>query len=64
MNRGASRPYTDPRATASVVVAMLEGAVMLSRLYDGPAHMRRAVNYLKRHLGSLTRPRLTERCGT
>lgn len=50
---GELPPETDPRATASVVVAALEGAVMLSRLHDDPAHMRRAVEHLKRHLKSL-----------
>jgi AcrR family transcriptional regulator len=44
---------TDPRSVASVVVATLEGAVMLSRLYDDPDHMRRAVDHLKDHLSSL-----------
>ena len=44
---------TDPRATASVVVATLEGALMLSKLHDDPAHMHRAVDHLKEHLGSL-----------
>ncbi len=43
----------DPRETASVVVATLEGALMLSRLHGDPDHMRRAVDHLKRHLGSL-----------
>ena len=45
----------DPRKTASVVVATLEGALMLSKLCDDPAHMRRAVDHLKGHLGSLAR---------
>jgi hypothetical protein len=36
-----------------VVVATLEGAVMLSRLYDDPAHMRRAMGHLKDHLKSV-----------
>ena len=46
-------PGTDPRATASVVVATLEGALMLSKLYDDPTHMSRAVEHLKEHLKSL-----------
>lgn len=50
---GELSPETDPRATASVVVATLEGAVMLSRLHDDPAHMRRAVEHLKGHMRSL-----------
>ncbi|HEX6710587.1 MAG TPA: TetR/AcrR family transcriptional regulator [Rubrobacter sp.] len=45
----------DPRSVASVVVATLEGAVMLSRLYDDPEHMRRVVGHLKDHLSSLAR---------
>jgi hypothetical protein len=45
----------DPRAVASVVVATLEGAVILSRLHDDPAHMRRAVEHLKDYLRSLAR---------
>jgi len=47
------RPGTDARETASVVVATLEGAVMLSRLYDDPAYMKRSVGHLKEHLRSL-----------
>jgi hypothetical protein len=50
---GELLPATDPRSVASVVVATLEGAVMLSRLYDDPDHMRRAVGHLKDHLSSL-----------
>ena len=50
---GELSPDADPRETASVVVATLEGALMLSRLHDDPAHMRRAVHHLRRHLGSL-----------
>lgn len=45
----------DPRAVASVVVATLEGAVVLSRLLDDPAHMERAVGHLKEYLRSLAR---------
>ena len=52
---GEISPEADPRAVASVVVATLEGAVMLSRLHDDPAHMRRVVGHLKDHLRSLSR---------
>lgn len=51
--RGELRPETDPRTVASVVVAALEGAPVLSKLYDDPEHMRRAVDHLKAYLGSL-----------
>ena len=44
---------TDPRETASVVVATLEGALMLSKLHDDRVHMQRAVGHVKAHLRSL-----------
>ncbi len=53
VRNGELRPGTNPRETASVVVATLEGAVMLSRLYDDPAYMKRSVDHLKEHLRSL-----------
>ena len=53
VRNGELRPGTDARETASVVVATLEGAVMLSRLYDDPAYMNRSVGHLKEHLRSL-----------
>ena len=58
---GEMRPDTNPRETASVVVATLEGAIMLGRLCDDPAHMTRAVDHLKEHLRSLAPA--TERSG-
>ena len=53
VRKGELAPDTDPRSVASVVAATLEGAVMLSRLLEDPAHMQRAVEHLKGHLGSL-----------
>jgi TetR/AcrR family transcriptional regulator, transcriptional repressor for nem operon len=50
---GELSPQADPRSVASVVVATLEGAVMLTRLHDDPAHMQRAVRHLKDRLRSL-----------
>lgn len=50
---GELRPDADPREIASVVVATLEGAVMLGRLCDDTAHMERAVDHLKGYLKSL-----------
>ena len=46
-------PDADPRATASVVVATLEGALMLAKLCDDGAHMRRAMEHIEEHLSSL-----------
>lgn len=47
---GELRGDTDPRETASVVVATLEGALMLSKLHDDGTHMQRAVDHVKAHL--------------
>ncbi len=52
---GELRSDTQPREVASVVAATLEGAVMLTKLCDDPAHMRRAVDHLERYLRSLER---------
>jgi AcrR family transcriptional regulator len=53
VRNGELRPGKNPREMASVVVATLEGAVMLSRLYDDPTYMKRSVDHLKEHLRSL-----------
>ena len=60
---GELTPDTVPRKTASVVLATLEGAVMLSRLCDDPRHMSRAVEHLKEHLRSLDRSPAVVRSG-
>ena len=54
---GELSSWAGPRAVASLVVATLQGAVMLSQLHDDPSHMQRAVRHLKDHLRSLTRER-------
>jgi len=56
VQRGDLRPDADPRAVASLVTATLEGALMLSKLYDDPAHMRRAVAHLTEYIESLAAP--------
>lgn len=50
---GEIRPDVDPRAVASLTVSSLEGAVVLSRLFDDPAHIRRAVAHLAWYFRSL-----------
>lgn len=46
----------DPYALASMITASLEGALMLARLYDDPAHMDRVVDHLVTHAESLRVP--------
>lgn len=60
IERGELRRETDPRAVATLVVATLEGALMLSRLFDDPAHMHRAVDHLTAYLESLAVDQVTE----
>jgi AcrR family transcriptional regulator len=48
--RGELRADLDAEALATVMTATLEGAVMLSKLYDDPAHVRRAADHLVRYL--------------
>jgi TetR/AcrR family transcriptional regulator, transcriptional repressor for nem operon len=50
---GELRPETEPEALATLITATLEGAVMLSKLYDDPIQMRRAVDHLTAHVRSL-----------
>jgi AcrR family transcriptional regulator len=47
IERGEVRPGVDIETWASVMVATLEGAVVLSRLYQDPVHMQRAVAYVQ-----------------
>jgi TetR/AcrR family transcriptional regulator, transcriptional repressor for nem operon len=52
---GELKADPDPRETATVVVATLEGALMLGKLLDDPEHLRRAERHVTRYLRSLTR---------
>ncbi len=61
---GELRADADPREAASVVVATLEGALMLGKLLDDPEHVRRAEGHVVRYLRSLTRePRSSQEGG-
>ena len=52
---GELSPEADPYEVATIVTATLEGALMLSKLYDDPAHLRRAVAHAEGYVGSLVR---------
>jgi TetR/AcrR family transcriptional regulator, transcriptional repressor for nem operon len=56
IRHGELSPEANPRQIASVVVATLEGALMMSKLCDDPHHMERSVGYLRQHLTSLALP--------
>ena len=50
---GQLRRDVNAVSTASVIFSALEGAVMLSRLYRDPAHIRNVVAFLRVYLHSL-----------
>ncbi len=54
IERGELRPDVDPNVVATVLVAALEGAIMMSKLYDDPVHVRRAADYLNVYIQSVT----------
>jgi len=55
IERGEVRAAIDPDELATVLIATLEGAVMLSKLYGDPAHVGRAVAHLERYLDESVR---------
>ena len=50
---GTLRDEIDPYALASTITAALEGALMLTRLYDDPSHMDHVVDHLVAHVETL-----------
>jgi TetR/AcrR family transcriptional regulator, transcriptional repressor for nem operon len=50
INRQEIRADAIPAAIGTVLIATMEGALMMSRLYDDPVHMERAVAHVTAHL--------------
>lgn len=46
ISAGEARPDTDIQAFATLAISSLEGAVMLSRIYDDYSHLERVINHL------------------
>ena len=55
IERGELRAETDPNEVATVLISSLEGAIMMSKLYDDPAHVRRVAAYLSRYVAGTLR---------
>lgn len=53
VERGELRAEADPEQVATVFTASLEGAIMLTQLYDDPVHVRRAAVHLEEYLERL-----------
>jgi AcrR family transcriptional regulator len=50
IERHEIRPEIDVEMVVTVMISTLEGAVMLSKLYDDPMHMQRAVTHLHHYI--------------
>jgi AcrR family transcriptional regulator len=56
VERGDLRADVDVDATATVLVAAVEGALLLSELFEDPSHMDRVADHVAGHLRSLAAP--------
>lgn len=57
---GELRPDAEPRRVAAICTAMLEGAIMLGRLYRDPTPMAYAVEHLNGYIASLATQQETQ----
>jgi TetR/AcrR family transcriptional regulator, transcriptional repressor for nem operon len=48
--RGEFRPETDPAALASIIIAGLEGGLMMSKLYQDPMFIQRVAEHLHSYI--------------
>jgi AcrR family transcriptional regulator len=55
VERGELRAAAEPASVATVLISTLEGAIMMSKLYDDPDHIRRAVDYLSWYVENVLR---------
>ena len=55
VERGQLRADADPDAVATVLISTLEGAIMMSKLYGDPAHVRRAAAHLSWYVENVLR---------
>ena len=50
IKKGEVNPNVDADEVATIVIATIEGAVMMSKLYGDSIHLNRALNYLSQYL--------------
>ncbi len=53
IERQEIRPGIDADEVASILIATLEGALMLSNLYRDPTHMKRAADHIVRYIETM-----------
>jgi AcrR family transcriptional regulator len=52
-DRGEIGSSTNPEQVSTVLIALLEGAIMMSKLYEDPIYLQRAIGHLKEYVRSL-----------
>jgi len=52
ITRGEIRSGVDADTAATIIIATLEGAIMMSKLYGDEIHMQRVINHLKQYIHS------------
>jgi TetR/AcrR family transcriptional regulator, transcriptional repressor for nem operon len=53
IERQEIRPEVDAATCATILIATLEGAVMLSKLYEDPVHIQRAADHLSHYIDTI-----------
>lgn len=53
VERGELQPHIDIDAIVTILIATLEGAIMMSKLYDDGEYIERAIAHLRQYLASL-----------
>ena len=53
--RGEIKPGVDSAYEATIFVALMEGSLVMSRLYDDPAHVQRAVAHIRERVETVLR---------
>ncbi|RCJ27820.1 TetR family transcriptional regulator [Nostoc minutum NIES-26] len=52
IKKGEIRSEVNADEIATIIIAMLEGAMMMSKLYEDSIHMQRAINHLNQYIES------------
>lgn len=51
--RGELQPTAEAATVATILIATIEGGIMLSKLYDDPGHLDRALDHLRNYVKQL-----------
>lgn len=53
IKRGELRPNVKPTEVATILLSTFEGALMLSKLFNSPAHLSQAADFMKEYINGL-----------